>query len=50
MGVVTRSHTDLPYGFPFEVIDLFMHRTGRGVIGNKVASAADILLELARRT
>ncbi|MGA9762200.1 MAG: phosphopentomutase [Gaiellaceae bacterium] len=34
------------YGFPGEVIDPFMHRTGRGVIGNKVASGADIIQEL----
>ncbi|MHB8060116.1 MAG: phosphopentomutase [Gaiellaceae bacterium] len=37
-----------PFGFPFEVIDLFMHRTGRGVLGNKPASGADILQELGR--
>jgi len=49
MGVVTpQPIPTYPYGFPFEVIDLFMHRTGRGVIGNKVASAADILLELGQ--
>jgi phosphopentomutase len=34
------------FGFPFEVIDPFMHRTGRGVLGNKVASGAEIIQEL----
>jgi phosphopentomutase len=47
MGVVMPQ--PLPtyqHGFPFEVIDPFMHRTGRGVIGNKVASGTDIIQEL----
>ncbi|MGZ4387040.1 MAG: phosphopentomutase, partial [Gaiellaceae bacterium] len=35
-----------PHGFPFEIIDPFMHRTARGVLGNKVASGTDILQEL----
>src|SRR4029453_4735211 len=32
-----------PHGFPFEVIDPFMHRTGRGVLGNKPASGTEII-------
>jgi len=49
MGVVTpQPIPTYPLGFPFEVVDLFMHRTGRGVIGNKVSSAADILQELGQ--
>ena len=35
-----------PYGFPDEVIDPFMNRTGRGVIGNKPASGTEIIQEL----
>ena len=47
MGVVTPQ--PLPtyaHGFPFEVIDPFMHRTGRGVLGNKPASGTEIIQEL----
>ncbi|MGD0166264.1 MAG: phosphopentomutase [Gaiellaceae bacterium] len=47
MGVVMPQ--PLPtyrHGFPFEVIDPFMHRTGRGVIGNRIASGMDIIQEL----
>ena len=47
MGVVMpQLIPTYPYGFPAEVIDPFMHRTGHGVIGNKVASGADIIQEL----
>ncbi len=47
MGVVTpQPIPTYPFGFPFEVIDPFMHRTGRGVIGNKVGSGADVIQEL----
>ena len=36
MGVVTaQPFPTYPHGFPFEVIDPFSHRTGRGVLGNK---------------
>lgn len=35
-----------PEGFPKELIDKFEERTGRKVIGNKVASGTDILDEL----
>ena len=41
MGVVTPTpFPTYPYGFPDEVIDPFMNRTGRGVIGNKAASGS----------
>jgi phosphopentomutase len=47
MGVVTpQAMPTYPHGFPFEVIDPFMHRTGRGVIGNKHASGTEIIEEL----
>ena len=47
MGVVTaQAFPTYPHGFPHDVIDPFMHRTGRGVIGNKPASGTDIILEL----
>ena len=39
MGVVTpQAMPTYPYGFPDEVIDPFMNRTGRGVLGNKPSS------------
>ena len=39
MGVVTpQALPTYPHGFPHDVIDPFMHRTGRGVLGNKPAS------------
>jgi phosphopentomutase len=47
MGVVTpQAMPTYPHGFPFEVIDPFMHRTGRGVLGNKPASGTEIIHEL----
>ena len=39
MGIVTpQAMPTYPYGFPDEVIDPFMNRTGRGVLCNKPAS------------
>jgi phosphopentomutase len=36
MGVVTpQPMPTYPHGFPHDVIDPFMHQTGRGVLGNK---------------
>ena len=36
MGVVTpTAMPTYPHGFPHDVIDPFMHKTGRGVLGNK---------------
>src|SRR5213593_4151506 len=47
MGVVTpQPLPTYPHGFPFEVVDPFMHRTGRGVLGNKAASGTEIIEEL----
>ena len=47
MGVVTpTAMPTYPHGFPHDVIDPFMHKTGRGVLGNKAASGTDIIQEL----
>ena len=47
MGVVTpHAMPTYPHGFPHDVIDPFMHRTGRGVLGNKPASGTEIIQEL----
>src|SRR5580765_2357454 len=47
MGIVTpQAMPTYPYGFPDEVIDNFMNRTGRGVLGNKPASGTEIIQEL----
>jgi phosphopentomutase len=47
MGIVTpQPFPTYPHGFPHDVIDPFMHRTGRGVLGNKVASGTEIIQEL----
>ena len=47
MGVVTpQAMPTYPHGFPDDVIDPFMNRTGRGVLGNKPASGTEIIQEL----
>src|SRR5436853_1641947 len=47
MGVVTpQAMPTYALGFPDEVIDPFMNRTGRGVLGNRPASGTDIIQEL----
>src|SRR3954467_5666225 len=47
MGIVTpQALPPYPHGFPHDVIDPFMHRTARGVIGNKPASGTEIIQEL----
>ncbi len=47
MGIITTQPFPLyPHGFPHDVIDPFMHRTGRGVLGNKPASGTEIIQEL----
>jgi phosphopentomutase len=47
MGVVTpQAMPTYPHGFPEDVIDPFMHRTGRGVLGNNPASGTEIIQEL----
>jgi phosphopentomutase len=47
MGIVTaQPFPTYPHGFPHDVIDPFMHRTGRGVLGNKPASGTEVIEEL----
>ena len=47
MGVVTpQAMPTYPLGFPDDVIDPFMNRTGRGVLGNRPASGTEIIQEL----
>ncbi len=47
MGVVTgQAFPTYPHGFPHDVIDPFMHKTGRGVLGNRAASGTEIIQEL----
>src|SRR3954468_7585033 len=47
MGIVTaQPFPTYPHGFPHDVVDPFMHRTGRGVLGNKPASGTEIIQEL----
>jgi phosphopentomutase len=47
MGVLTPvPFPTYPHGFPYDVIDPFMNRTGRGVLGNRPASGTDIIQEL----
>src|SRR5438067_7913771 len=47
MGVVTpTAFPTYPHGFPDDVIDPFMNRTGRGVLGNRPASGTEIIQEL----
>jgi phosphopentomutase len=47
MGVITpQPMPTYPHGFPHDVIDPFMHRTGRGVLGNRPASGTEIIQEL----
>src|SRR4026207_716207 len=47
MGIVTpTAMPTYPHGFPHDVIDPFMPRAGRGVIGNKAASGTEIIQEL----
>jgi phosphopentomutase len=49
MGVLTPvAFPTYPYGFPDDVIDPFMNRTGRGVIGNKPASGIEVIQEYGR--
>ena len=47
MGVLTPvAFPTYPHGFPYDVIDPFMNRTGRGVLGNRPASGTEIIQEL----
>src|SRR5262245_44060065 len=50
MGIVTpQAMPTYPHGFPDEVIDPFMNRTGRGVLGNVPASGTEIIQELGEQ-
>ena len=50
MGVVTAvPFPTYPYGFPDEVIDPFMNRTGRGVLCNKPASGTEVIQEFGEQ-
>src|SRR5215208_3949192 len=50
MGIVTaQPFPTYPHGFPHDVIDPFMHRTGRGVLGNRPASGTEIIQELGEQ-
>src|SRR3954464_1941863 len=47
MGIVTaQAFPTYPHGFPHDVIDPFMHKTARGVLGNQAASGTEIIQEL----
>jgi phosphopentomutase len=47
MGLITpQALPTYPHGFPHDVIDPFMHRTARGVLGNRPASGTEIIQEL----
>ncbi len=47
MGVVTPTPMPTyPHGFPHDVIDPFMHRTARGILGNRPASGTEIIQQL----
>jgi phosphopentomutase len=47
MGIVTpQAMPTYPHGFPDDVIDPFMNRTGRGVLANRPASGTEIIQEL----
>jgi phosphopentomutase len=47
MGVVTPTPMPTyPHGFPHDVIDPFMHKTARGILGNRPASGTEIIQEL----
>ena len=44
MGIVSRrAPPTYPHGFPFNVIEDFAHKTGRGVLGNSPASGTEII-------
>jgi phosphopentomutase len=50
MGVIVETpFATFPQGFPEEILAPFIARTGRGVLGNKVASGTEILVELGEK-
>jgi phosphopentomutase len=44
--VVKEAFSLFPHGFPPEIVEPFVARTGRGILGNKTASGTQILDEL----
>jgi phosphopentomutase len=49
-GIVTpEPMPTYPHGFPFEIIEQFAHKTGRGVLGNRPASGTEIIQELGEQ-
>jgi len=49
-GIVTpEAMPTYPHGFPFEIIEEFAHKTGRGVLGNRPASGTEIIQELGEQ-
>lgn len=44
--ILTKPFPVYPEGFPGEIMDEFSKRTGRGALGNKVASGTEIIAEL----
>ena len=47
MGVILdRPFPTFPHGFPSSVVDAFAAQTGRGVLGNRVASGTQVLEDL----
>lgn len=49
MGVVTpKPFPTYPNGFPQEVIDMFVKKIGRPILGNKPASGTEIIQELGK--
>ncbi|MEN6357905.1 MAG: phosphopentomutase [Armatimonadota bacterium] len=47
MGIVTeRAFPVYPHGFPDDVVNEFISKTGRGILGNKAASGTEIIKEL----
>jgi len=49
-GIVTpEPMPTYPHGFPFEIIEEFAHKTGRGVLGNRPASGTEIIQELGEQ-
>ena len=50
MGVVTKNpFPTYPNGFPKEVIDVFIKKIGRPILGNKPASGTEIIQELGKQ-
>lgn len=49
MGIITPKPFPIyPNGFPKEIIDIFVEKIGRPILGNKSASGTEIIRELGR--